>query len=120
MAVSIIQLRSRPSAAVRDVPPGLPAANELCTACVALLGVDGAVISVMSEGASHGTFGSSNAVSRRLDEYQFIFGEGPCIDAAMARKPFLAADLNLVTEQRWPAFSGAVLGQGIRAVSPCP
>lgn len=71
MAVSIDRMRSQLSAAVRDAAPGLPAANGLCAACVDLFGVDGAAISMMHEGASQGTFGSSNAISRRLDEYQF-------------------------------------------------
>lgn len=120
MAVSIDRMRSQLSAAVRDAAPGLPAANGLCAACVDLFGVDGAAISMMHEGASQGTFGSSNAISRRLDEYQFTFGEGPCVDAAAAKKPVLAPDLNLVTEQRWPAFTGAVLSDGIRAVFAVP
>ena len=120
MAVSIDRMRSQLATAVRDAAPGLSAANGLCAACVDPLGVDGAAISMMHEGASQGTFGSSNAISRRLDEYQFTFGEGPCVDAAATRKPVLAPDLDLVTEQRWPAFAGAVLGDGIRAVFALP
>ena len=120
MAVSIDRMRSQLATAVRDASPGLSAANELCAACVDLLGVDGAAISMMHEGASQGTFGSSSPISQRLDEYQFTFGEGPCVDAAATRQPVLAADLDLVTEQRWPAFTGAVLGDGIRAVFALP
>ena len=120
MTVSIDEMRTQLTAAVRDAAPGLPAANELCAACVGLLGVDGAAISLMHDGASQGTFGSSSETSRQVDEYQFTFGEGPCIDAAFSKTPVLAADLDLPTEQRWPAFTDAVLGDGMRAVFALP
>lgn len=98
----------------------LAAANLLCHACVDLLDVDGASISLVHDGASQGTFGSSDPTSRRLDEFQFTYGEGPCLDAVRVRKPILVADLAAVTEQRWPAFVEAVLGEGVGAVFALP
>lgn len=105
-------------AAMATAQPGVPAANRLCVACVDLLGVDGAAISVVYDGSSHGTFGASSERSRRLDEYQFTFGEGPCLDATATRTAVLAPDLD--SERRWPGFTGAVLGEGIRAVFALP
>jgi hypothetical protein len=75
---------------------------------------------MVHEGASRGTFGSSNAASRRLDEYQFTFGEGPCLDAVSTRDAVLAPDLDSSEERRWPAFTGAVLDEGIHAVFALP
>jgi hypothetical protein len=100
--------------------PGLPAANELCLACVDLLEVDGAAISMVYGGSTHGTYGASSPESRRLDEYQFTFGEGPCLDAAAGSEAVLAPDLDSPDEQRWPGFAGAVLAEGVRAVFAMP
>jgi hypothetical protein len=113
-------MRTELGAAVSGAAPGLPAATELCLACVGLFGVDGVAVSMVYDGASRGTFGSSNAASRRLDEYQFTFGEGPCLDAVSTRDAVLAPDLDSSEEHRWPAFSGAVLAEGIHAVFALP
>jgi GAF domain/ANTAR domain len=99
---------------------GLAAADALCRACVDLLQVDGAAISLMYEGASRGTFGSSGELSRRLDEFQFTFGEGPCLEAVSTDRPVMVADLAMPGEGRWPAFTGAVLEAGVRAVFAWP
>jgi hypothetical protein len=95
-------------------------ADRLCCACVDLLGVDGAAISYIQDGSSRGTFGSSGELSRHLDELQFTFGEGPCLDAVSQRGPVLVEDLGDPSEQRWPAFSAAVLEAGVRAVFALP
>ncbi len=99
---------------------GLAAADGLCRACVRLLGVDGAAVSVVRDGVSTGTFGSSGALSRRLDELQFTFGEGPCLDAVRDGRPALVPDLTLTTETPWPVFAGAVMAVGVRAVFALP
>lgn len=98
----------------------LEAANSLCLACVDLLEVDGASISLMHEGNSRGTFGSSNELSRRLDSLQYTFGEGPCLDAVREGRPVLATDLSDPQDQRWPAFRDAMLESGVRAVFALP
>ncbi|WP_392544276.1 GAF and ANTAR domain-containing protein [Oryzobacter telluris] len=103
-----------------SVPPGLEAADRLCQACVDLLGVDGAAISMVQDGFSFGTYGASSEVSRRLDEYQFTFGEGPCLDAAATGGAVLVPDLDSVDERRWPAFAAAVVDEGVRAVFALP
>lgn len=95
-------------------------ANRLCFACVELLEVDGAAISIMHGGTTQGTFGSSGELSRRLDELQFTFGEGPCIEAVRQARPVLVKDFESPSEQRWPAFAGAVLERGVRAVFALP
>lgn len=120
MASSLEMMRGRLSAALADSEPGLPAADALCTSCVGLFGVDGAALSVVLGGTSSGTFGSSSAASRRLDEYQFTFGEGPCLDAVATRRPVLVPDLDEPQEQRWPMLRGALLDDGIRGVFAMP
>jgi hypothetical protein len=97
---------------------GMVGADRLCEACVQLLDVDGAAISLLHEGVSRGTFGSSGEVSRRLDELQFTFGEGPCLDAVAQSRPMLIADLR--NADGWSAFTEALLKLGIRAVFALP
>lgn len=120
MTTSLDRMRAELGALMAGARPGLEAANELCVACVDLLGVDGAAISMVHDGFSHGTFGASGESSRRLDEFQFTFGEGPCLDAAAAREVVLAPDLDSPDEARWPVFAEAALGDGIRAVFAMP
>ena len=98
----------------------LARADRLCRACVDLLEVDGASITLLHDGASRGTFGSSGALSRRLDELQFTFGEGPCLDAVEQGRPVLVAELAGSSGQRWPAFTQSVLESGVAAVFALP
>jgi hypothetical protein len=99
---------------------GVSAADRLCVACVDLLKVDGAAISLMHEGATQGTFGSSGPLSRRLDEFQFTYGEGPCLDAVSGGRPVLVADIGHADEHRWPAFAAAALDAGVHAMFALP
>ncbi len=114
------QVRAHLDSAMAAGGSGMAAADALCLACVDLLGVDGAAISLMFQGASRGTFGSSGELSRRLDELQFTFGEGPCLDAVASDTAVLVADLSEQGETRWPAFTEAVLASGVRAVFALP
>lgn len=114
------RIRSGLGAAVEGPGDAIAMADRLCGACVDLLNVDGAAVSIVNDGASRGTFGSSSELSRLLDELQFTFGEGPCLDAVRANCPVLVADLNDATHKRWPAFSGAVQESGVCAVFAFP
>jgi len=114
------QLRDALGAAVSDAPTPLAAADRLCAACVQLLDVDGASISFMRGDTVQGTFGSSGPLSRVLDELQFTYGQGPCMDAVTHRRPVLAPHLDAPGEDRWPALTQAVLGHGIRALFALP
>lgn len=118
--IGLAQLRIDLSASMAGADSPLEAADRLCQACVRLFDVDGAAVSVLHGGTTQGTFGSSGTLSRRLDELQFTFGEGPCLDAVATGRPVLAEDLTTPTESRWPAFTPAVLGSGVAAVFALP
>ena len=120
MAASLARVRALLGAAVVGVDPGIDTANRLCTACVDLLDVDGAAISLVADGRTQGTFGASSDLSRRLDEYQFTYGEGPCLDASRDRRAVLVPDLEAAGASRWPGFTDAVLADGVRAVFALP
>lgn len=117
---ALTRIREGLTDALRSGDPGLSAADRLCHACVSLLNVDGAAVSVMRDGTTQGTFGSSGALSRRLDEFQFTFGEGPCLESVRLARPILVADLRQTGEHSWPAYAPAVLEEGIRAVYALP
>lgn len=114
------RLRAELGAAVNGVDSAQLAADRLCEACVGLLDVDGASISLTLGGTNRGTFGASGALSRQLDELQFTFGQGPCLDAVHSGVPVLVADLDDPAEDRWPAFTDAVLQAGVSAVFALP
>lgn len=114
------RLRAELGAAVSGSGSGLALADGLCRACVGLLKVDGASISLTLDGTNRGTVGASGELSRRLDALQFTFGVGPCLDAVRDGSPVLVADLDDPVETRWPAFTGAVLQAGISAVFALP
>lgn len=107
-------------AAVAGAGGPLALADRLCEACVEQLDVDGAAISFIHDGSTRGTFGSSGELSRDLDELQFTFGEGPCLDAVRTGQPVLVPDLDDPVELRWPALLGAVRQSGVRAMFAMP
>ena len=98
----------------------LAVADRLCRASAELLHLNGAAISLTMDGMNRGTFGSSSAMSGHLDELQFTFGEGPCLEAASADAPVLVHDLDDTADTRWPAFTGAMLDAGVRVVFALP
>lgn len=99
---------------------GIEAADRLCEACVVLLDVDAAAISLVFDGASSGTLGSTGEPARMYDELQFTLGEGPCLEAVTRRIPILAVDLADPGEARWPAYRPAMLAHQIRSVYAIP
>jgi GAF domain-containing protein len=114
------RLRTKLGKSMSGANGALAAADQLCVACVELLEVDGASISLMYDGTTRGTFGSSGQMSRTLDELQFTFGEGPCLDAVRDGVPVLVANFDDPAEQRWPAFSAALIEAGVCAVFALP
>jgi hypothetical protein len=99
---------------------GTEAADSLCEACVDLLEVNAAAISLVFDGASSGTLGSSGAHARAYDELQFTVGEGPCLDSVARQTPIFVVDLADPEESRWPAYGPAMLAHEIRGVYAIP
>ncbi|KAA1248788.1 GAF and ANTAR domain-containing protein [Mycobacterium simiae] len=99
---------------------GVAAADRICEACVVLLDVDAAAISLVFDGASSGTLGCSGESARRYDELQFTLGEGPCLEAVARRIPILVVDLADPDETRWPAYRPAILAHQVRGVYAIP
>ncbi len=99
---------------------GVDAADRLCEACVRLLDVDAAAISLVFDGANKGTLGSSGGRAREYDELQFILGEGPCLDSVAKHAPVSVADLADPADRRWPGYGPAMLDKSVRGVHAVP
>lgn len=100
---------------------GVAAADLLCQACVELLCVDAAAISLVFDGTNTGTLGASGDQARMYDELQFTLGEGPCLESVATRAPVLVIDLAAeVDGGRWPAYGPALLDYDIGGVFAMP
>ncbi|RAV17020.1 antitermination regulator [Mycolicibacterium sp. GF69] len=99
---------------------GVEAADRLCDACVMLLDIDAAAISLVFDGVNNGTLGSSGESARRYDELQFILGEGPCLESVARRRPVAVHDLADPDERRWPVYGPAMVDLEIRGVFAMP
>lgn len=90
----------------------------LAEACVEVLPVAGAGISVMQE-ILRVPLGASDELARRTERLQSTLGEGPCLAAAETPLP-LAAGLDTIAH-RWPLFHRELLAQTpYRSVSSIP
>ena len=94
--------------------------RAVCVACAAVVGTTGAGIMFKVGDRHHGSLGSSDETAGLVEELQFTLGEGPCIDAYDTGRPVAEPDLANPTRLRWPAFSGPVVGVGVRAVFAFP
>ena len=96
------------------VPP-----SRLCSACVDVLKVSGAGITLMSRRHS-GPVCASNKRSGLLEELQFSLGEGPCRDAYASGAEVSEPDLSKSRVARWPNYTSPALAIGARGVFAFP
>lgn len=94
--------------------------QRLCSAVVPALAASGAGLSVMAENEVRGLTTASDPATARIEELQFVLGEGPCIDAFAARRPVLVPDLVGGALSRWPAYAPSACDAGVRAVFAFP
>jgi GAF domain len=90
----------------------------LCDACVEVLGVSGAGITVMGGGQTGQLCVSSKRMAA-LEELQFTMGVGPCQDAFHTGQPVHAPSLGSAVS-RWPAFVDLARVAGIGSVFAYP
>ncbi|WP_433789423.1 GAF and ANTAR domain-containing protein [Actinoplanes sp. CA-252034] len=96
------------------------ALQRLCKAAAGALAASGTGVSVMAEDGARGIAAASDPISERIEELQFVLGEGPCIDAFASRRPVLVPDLTDGAAHRWPAYTPAAHDEGVRAVFAFP
>ena len=76
----------------------------------------GAVIMLVSEATSLGSWCTPDAVSVVMEETQYTLGEGPCVDAYRLEVPVVEPDLANPWTVRWAAFSPVCSRPGL---GPC-
>jgi hypothetical protein len=98
-----------------------PDVDGLCDVCLpGLAGIGGGGVTVMTPDTSQVRY-ASDPVSARVEQLQFLLGEGPCRDAYAGTGPILAEDLRAPGwRQHWPAFAPAAVLAGARAVFALP
>jgi len=94
--------------------------QRLCVAATRALAASGAGLSVMAEDGIRGMTTASDKATERIEDLQFVLGEGPCIDAFAARRPVLIPDLADGATRRWPGYAPAAYDGGVRAVFAFP
>jgi hypothetical protein len=97
-----------------ETPPA-----RLCGACIEVLHVSGAGVTLMS-GRNSGPVCASSERSGVLEELQFGLGEGPCQDAFATGVPVQEPDLLGTHSGRWPNFTPPALAAGARGVFAFP
>ncbi|MFI9246931.1 GAF and ANTAR domain-containing protein [Streptomyces sp. NPDC053086] len=102
-----------------EEPRAVPGA--LCAACVRLLPVTAASVSISGGKGVRVTWCASDRVAARMAELQYTVGDGPCQSALDEGAPVLAADLTQgPAARRWPIFAHEAVGLGVRAVFSLP
>ena len=94
-------------------------AARMCGACVEVLEVSGAGVTIMS-GTNSGPVCASDERMTRLEDLQFSLGEGPCRDAYNIGQPIIEPDLERPVPGRWPHYTMAALQIGARGVFAFP
>ncbi len=92
----------------------------ICHAACARLHGSGAGITMISRDGWRGVIAATGALSERLEELQFVCGEGPCVDAVRLGHPILVDDLQDRTWRDWTGYAPAAQAAGVRAVFAFP
>ena len=110
-------------AAVIDAHDAQASATEmlpmlLAQACVKVLHVTGAGVSITEEGLRL-PLGASDAMAAHAEALQTTLGEGPCLDATATSEPLVADEASMAA--RWPMFHRELLTQTpFRSVASIP
>ncbi|MBE1486281.1 GAF and ANTAR domain-containing protein [Plantactinospora soyae] len=94
--------------------------QRVCQTAARTLSASGTGISVLTDNGVRGVCAASDPHSERIEELQFVLGEGPCIDAFDSRRPVLIPDLAHDAAARWPMYGPAAHDSGVRAVFAFP
>ena len=99
---------------------GAEAPLRICQAVVAVMPLDGAAITLISDPDHQEPVCATDELAARLDELQFTLAEGPCVDAHATGHPVLVADIADPADMRWPAFVDGVRATRMRAIFAVP
>ena len=116
----LAQLRAAVGLALRHHTDIVDPLARLCRACVQLLPVDGASVSLMTGTDDRETLFASDAIVDHIETLQFSLGEGPCFEAFTSRRPVLITDLAAYPATAWPVFAVQMADQPVGAIFAFP
>src|ERR1700712_6011646 len=87
-------------------PPGVSLAARLAQACVTLLEVDGASITLEAAPPNRVTLAATDQIAAELEQLQDVLGQGPCWDAYLSGAA-QTTDLTPEHDRLWPQFGPA-------------
>ncbi|GGN28929.1 GAF domain-containing protein [Lentzea pudingi] len=116
----VSRARATVMAALRDDESELDALARVIRACVDVLPVDGASVSVMSGPRERETLYASDEIAAKIENVQFSLGEGPCFEAFATRRPVLVPDLPQASALHWPVFATALSSLPVGAIFAFP
>ncbi|WP_245614193.1 GAF and ANTAR domain-containing protein [Actinokineospora inagensis] len=119
-AVSLERLRAAVALALREHIDVVDPLARLCQACVQLLPVDGASVSLMTGTDQRETIYASDAVVDHIETLQFSLGEGPCFEAFTTGRPVLVTDLAADAATAWPVFAAQMADRPVGAIFAFP
>lgn len=115
-----LRVREKLAAVAKDIHPD-QVPEELCRACVGLLPVTGASVSISGGPTVRATWCASDRTAAKLAEVQYSLGDGPCQAALDHGAAVVAADLTQGPDsRRWPVFAHQAAELGVRAVFSLP
>ncbi|OLF16376.1 GAF and ANTAR domain-containing protein [Actinophytocola xanthii] len=79
-------------------------------------GADLVSVTLRSEDGAFHTPVETDQVASDLDQLQYRFGEGACVEAARPAGPAMAASDDLGEDPRWPRFGPAAAALGFRSL----
>jgi GAF domain-containing protein len=94
--------------------------GRLCEVCPEIVGVSGAGVMLMSGDLPRGSLCATDPVSQRIEDLQYMLGEGPCVDAYQQDQVIVEPDLAEPATRRWLAFTPPALDAGVRAIFGFP
>lgn len=94
--------------------------RSLCAVAAAFTELNGAGVTLLSNGPHYTSYCASDPVTRRLLDAEVTLGEGPSIDACLSDVTTEVEDLDISSNDRWIAYRPAALALGARAVFGFP
>lgn len=119
-AERVQRLRESVIATMRAGDTGVDVLAVICDACVQLLRVDGAAISMVGRDGDRETMHASDTVMGRLESVQSTLGEGPGFEALTTRRPVLVPDLAHGPANAWPVFAAETAALPVAAFFAFP
>jgi hypothetical protein len=105
---------------LRAIAGGDGSPPALCGVCAATLRVAGAGLTVVAEDGPPATLCASNPLAGRIEELQYVMGEGPGVDAHAAGTSVAEPHLDAPRRVRWPLFTRSAVAAGAGALFSFP